>query len=295
MQKTTKAAITILILITSVSLLPNVLAKTSTPAIAWQKQYGGGTMFISNLIQTSDGGFAFLGSGWHSPFTFTSTLYKLDSAGEVEWTKDLDDFTASMVIQTSDEGYEVYGQGSYSEHHTLLKLDTQGNVQWSVNSSMIGNFPTELSLTQISTSNGGYAYVNSSQLVVTDSNNQVILSETTTFEEYFPTGPTTVDYDVLPFSIDSLVETSDGAVAGLGIGFSYTSIPRGPICLVKTNAFLPAPSQAPLPTPVPTQTPTPTPAALEITWSATAPWIAVILVLTGVLFAAVFLRRRKGR
>ena len=59
-----------------------------------------------------------------------------------------------------------------------------------------------------------------------------------------------------PFEIFSLVETSDGAIAGLGIanptGFG------GYIYLMKTAPFLPLPSQNPLPTPLPSPSSTST-------------------------------------
>jgi hypothetical protein len=295
MQKTTKA-VTVLICIASVILVCNTFAEASAPSIAWQKQYGGATEFLSNLIQTRDGGYAFLDLGWyHQGHFLASTFYKLDSAGEIEWTKKTSGFSALTVNQTSDEGYEVYGQwypaGYYgpSNNYALLKLDSQGNIQWSLNYSTPDNLPTDLSLTQIPTSNGGYAYVNSSNLVVTDSNNQVIWSQPTTFK--VETSLFSGVYDDYPFSLDSLVETSDGGVAGLGIGFAYSTSARGFICLLKTNAFLPLPTQEPLPTPVPT--PTLTPAVPEKNWDKIMPWAATILVLAIGLSAVVFLRRRR--
>jgi len=55
-----------------------------------------------------------------------------------------------------------------------------------------------------------------------------------------------------------VIETSDGALAALGVGYSLFDNPRtGRVYLIKTEAFLPLPSQTPLPTPMPTPTPEP--------------------------------------
>ena len=52
-----------------------------------------------------------------------------------------------------------------------------------------------------------------------------------------------------------MIETSDGALAALGVGYSLFDNPRtGRIYLIKTEPFLPLPSQSPLPTPFPAQT-----------------------------------------
>jgi hypothetical protein len=63
--------------------------------------------------------------------------------------------------------------------------------------------------------------------------------------------------------LDSLIETSDGALAGVGVGRTIMdNVYSGHIYLIKTEQFLPSPQQTPLPTPVltPITPPTPTPA-----------------------------------
>ena len=53
-----------------------------------------------------------------------------------------------------------------------------------------------------------------------------------------------------------MIETSDGALAALGVGTYFSGNPRtGRIYLIKTEPFLPLPSQTPLPTPMPTSLP----------------------------------------
>jgi len=78
-----------------------------------------------------------------------------------------------------------------------------------------------------------------------------------------------------------VIETSDGALAALGVGYSLFDNPRtGRVYLIKTEAFLPLPSQTPLPTPLPTPTPEPISTALVIA--------VVILVALGTVALLVF-------
>ncbi len=88
-------------------------SSTSPPNIQWQKLIGSGsTESVSNLIQTTDGGYAFLdcGKSYQQHDFIPSTLFKLDSSGNMQWNKTIKLFTASNLIQTSDGGYEVAGE-----------------------------------------------------------------------------------------------------------------------------------------------------------------------------------------
>jgi hypothetical protein len=56
-----------------------------------------------------------------------------------------------------------------------------------------------------------------------------------------------------PLTLSSLIETSDGAIAGLGVGTPRgTPMYEGNIFLVKIEPVLPSPSPTELPTPIPT-------------------------------------------
>ena len=120
----------------------------------------------------------------------------------------------------------------------------------------------------IQTSDGGYAYFEPANvtvfpthvffpaLVKTDSNNNTQLIENITYS-----GPANYYSGTItfPFKIFSLIETSDGALAGLGIADSgLNGGIEGYIYLIKTAPFLPLPSQSPLPTPLPSPKPTQT-------------------------------------
>ena len=120
----------------------------SPPVTEWQKtysdsaSYNSGVETVSNLIQTSDGGYAFIDLGWQYQVSQAPVvIYKVDSSGKVQWRKTIAWFGASAIAETSDGGYEVSGAWEITHHTygkvqpTLLKLDSQGNIQWSRNYS----------------------------------------------------------------------------------------------------------------------------------------------------------------
>ncbi len=151
-------------------------SSTLPPATQWQKLYGSKvTQGVSNLIQTSDGGYAFLDSGGSYQLSLLSaTLYKVDSSGNEQWNKTINQFSGANLIQTNDGGYEISGHWStygttYQYTPTLIKTDSQGNIQWCENMSnalnsaqwfeTAGTVPilANTSVT-IQTSDGGFAY-----------------------------------------------------------------------------------------------------------------------------------------
>ena len=287
-------------------------SNTQPPATQWQKLYGSGkTESVSNLIQTSDGGYAFLdcGKSYQQSLFIPSTLFKLDSSGNMQWNKTINLFSASNLIQTSDGGYEVAGQWSnygntqgipYQATPTLIKLNSNGNIQWYENMSTVLNLAVVSS--NIQTSDGGFAYfapasvnlfptnVAFPTLVKTNPNNN-----TQWIQNFTYSGPANYYNGTItfPFKIFSIVETSDGALACLGIADSELR-PQGLwgyIYLVKTAPFLPSPSQSPLPTPLPSPTPAPTLITVNEQILIVA-FIAVVVVLSIVLL--IYRRHRKN-
>jgi hypothetical protein len=236
-------------------------ASTSAPAIQWQQHYGNTIEFASNLIQTSDGGFIFMDLGWvFSDFEAPATIYKVDSLGNLQLNKTVSWFTASEIIQTSDGGYEISGYWHYAsgpktyliETPTLIKMDSEGNIQWVQNYTKEPNLGVPSS--SIKTSDGGFVYWSGESVTKTDSNNdtQWIMNLT------YPTfdAPPTYTY---PLTISSVIETSNGSLAVLGVGYNLLDNHQsGKIYLITTEPFLPLPSQSPLPTPLPSPTQTPT-------------------------------------
>jgi hypothetical protein len=272
--------------------LPTVLSQASSgapvsaPVIAWQKDYGHSGPYddtnvesASNLIQTNDGGYIFMDLGWRYQGTFSpSIVYKVDSAGSSQWNKTIDSLAASTIIQTNDEGYEIAGQwySTINEYTpTLIKMDSQGNIQWVANYSSVPDLG--IASTPIQTSDGGFAYWTDGSITKTDSDNSTHWAETFNYTGADGTAP---------LRLSSVIETANGALVALGVGYSLFDNPRtGKIYIVKTEAFLPLPSQSPLPTPIATPIPA---SAVEVTIAILVPIIVVAVV--GLLF---FMRKRK--
>ncbi len=290
-------------------------SSTSPPATQWQKLYGSGSSeSVSNLLQTSDGGYAFLdcGKSYQQHDFIPSTLFKLDFSGNMQWNKTIKLFTASNLIQTSDGGYEIAGEwNTYGIIYqttsplnqttpTLIKLNSKGDMQWYENTSTVLNLA--IGSSNIQTSDGGFVYFEagngvlnpptanvSPTLVKTDSNNN------TQWIENLPySGPANYLNGTIwfPFQIFSIIETTDGGLACLGIADPYLQ-PQGlwgPIYLMKTAPFLPLPSQSPLPTPLPSPTPTPT----MITVNEQILIIALLTVVVALsIVLLIYIRHRK--
>ncbi len=242
----------------------------TAPGIEWQRNYfvagsedNSGIEAVSNLIQTIDGGYVFMDLGWSHQQTFTpTTVYKVDSSGNIQWKRTIDRFVGTTIIQTSDEGYEISGKWStygttYIYTPTLLKTDPQANIEWTRNYSKVPdlgivtsqNFGGSSSTPRIQTSDGGFAYWNHQlsnssfqSTVKTDTNNRVQWAKNLTFAS---------NYGIDNLYLTSLIETSDGALAALGVGYMIPgNTLTGRIYLVKTEPFLPLPSPTTLPTPI---------------------------------------------
>jgi hypothetical protein len=131
--------------------------------LQWTKTIGGpkGDEGYS-LIQTSDGGYAIagytesFGAGGHDVY-----VVKLDAKGNLQWTKTIGgpkDDEGYSLIQTSDGGYAIAGYtpsfGAGGADVYVVKLDAQGNLQWT---KTIGGPGNEEGFSLIQTSDGGYA------------------------------------------------------------------------------------------------------------------------------------------
>ncbi|MBA7520561.1 hypothetical protein ES705_12657 [subsurface metagenome] len=152
-----------------------IVKLTASGIIEWQKPLGGSADERANsIIQTTDGGYAFVG------FTNSNDgivslnhgrsdiwLVKLDKNGNIEWQKSLggSDYDYGLdIIQTSDGGYAIAGHSksndgnlsvNYGFHdYWILKLDSQGVIEWQ---QSYGGSQTEECNSIIQTSDGGYA------------------------------------------------------------------------------------------------------------------------------------------
>jgi hypothetical protein len=128
----------------------------------FEKTIGGsGIDFANSIIQSSDGGYVV--AGWTDSFGAGGRdfyVVKLDSAGNVQWTKTIGGSNADYaysIVQSSDGGYAVagrtssFGAGSYNIY--VVKLDSAGNVQWT---KTIGGSNDDYAVSIIQSSDGGY-------------------------------------------------------------------------------------------------------------------------------------------
>ncbi len=263
-------SVLVLLLTPLVTVQPTIVKAQSSnqaPAIAWQQTYGAffngtgvqavtnmvqGVAAVSNLIQTSDGGYVFMDEGWGSYGNFApSIVFKVDSSGNINWTKAINNILGLAIKQTSDRGLEVSGYWDNSAfEYNLIKMDPQGNIESVRNYSSVPNLEVTPSLTsslvdldpssvgKIRTSDDGFAYWTGGSIIKTDSNNntQWVLNLNYTNPYGYAT----------PLKVASVIETSDGALAIMGVGYEAVDIPMsGTIYLIKTEGFLPMPTNLP--------------------------------------------------
>lgn len=156
--------------------------------LQWQKTYGGSEEDRgSDVIQTSDGGFAILGSSKSSDEDVTNNngfndfwVSKLDASGTISWEKSFGFAGADngiSIIQTNDDGYLLIGvldvtasngegnsKSLSSKKHAggdywAIKLNASGEKQWS---RFYGGTFTDTPYDVIQTEDNGYIIVGSS-------------------------------------------------------------------------------------------------------------------------------------
>jgi len=158
-----------------------ILKLDSYGNVQWQKTYGGwgvgidglNAEYVHDLAKTSDGGYIVVG-GTTSYGAGDRDIWvlKLDSQGNVQWQRT---FGSSLfdwshhVGQTSDGGYIISGAtsfvlgflgGGWGYDIWVLKLDSQGNIQWQ---KTYGGWSLEAPETIQQTSDGGYILVGLTQ------------------------------------------------------------------------------------------------------------------------------------
>lgn len=168
------------------------LIKTdSSGRLLWNKTYtyGEGSEQVPTLgllysiVQTKDSGYALAGTANPLGGGLDFCLMKVDSAGNLKWTKTYDggtrqepsgnivntDDEAYSLIQTKDGGYALAGQsrGYGTSDFWLVKTDSSGNLEW--NSKYWepylagGSHFLEVTHKIVQTSDGGYALIGSEE------------------------------------------------------------------------------------------------------------------------------------
>jgi hypothetical protein len=145
--------------------------------VVWASAYPAGPhdSGITQIRQTSDGGYISVGSA-SDPSLYTGALIlKLDAAGRVQWQRKLGPIGSTVayfnaVQQTSDGGYVAIGEysvlgGNYPYPISVLVagFDPSGNVRWQRGFNNVDNQGSangyQTALAGIQTSDGGYMAV----------------------------------------------------------------------------------------------------------------------------------------
>lgn len=123
----------------------------------WHRTFGeAGVDEAAAVQQTSDGGYALAGTADTSAQGYNhAMLVKTDANGIQEWRRtfghETDPDECYDMLQTSDGGYAIVGHNNYDR--TLVKLDADGNEQW----TQIYESFSAFALSFVQTGNGGYA------------------------------------------------------------------------------------------------------------------------------------------
>ena len=97
--------------------------------ITWQKIFGLDSLVLGKCgIQTSDGGYAILGS-WDpiSAYPHWTRVLKLDKFGNLVWTRNYRVATYYSMIEDSDSGFVLIGYGGIGNGAALFKINSNGD------------------------------------------------------------------------------------------------------------------------------------------------------------------------
>ena len=247
------------------------LIKTNSFGVAqWNQTYNSGTYTDSGgylqfredvakcVIQTSDGGYALVGStslfrASTSSVVYASWIVKTDAQGKQLWNKGYDLINEQgyefLIIQTSDSGYAI--AGTQNSDFCLFKIDSTNQLQWS---KIYGDPQTDTPCSLVQLEDGGYAIAGTWTptnttairptvgLLRTDSSGQTLWIENYSAKE----NATTYSND----EAKAMIRTSDGSYAIVG-ATQFGSETHQDVFFVKTETL----EQPPQVTPVPTQSP----------------------------------------
>src|SRR5499427_735626 len=142
--------------------------------LTWARAYAAGPdgSALQQIRQTADGGYIAVGSFTDASQDTGALLLKLDSAGNVQWQKDLGPAGATgayfnAVQQTADGGYVAAGAyytpvaGPAPTQVLVARFAADGSLAWQHGFASLGSAgaPTSVAVARsiISTADGGYA------------------------------------------------------------------------------------------------------------------------------------------
>jgi hypothetical protein len=247
------------------------LIKTNSVGVAqWNHTYNSGTYTDSSgyvnpcediakcVIQTSDGGYALVGSislfrASTSSLVYSAWVVKTDAQGKQLWNRGYDLLNDQgyeyIIIQTRDFGYAV--AGTQNGDFCLFKTSSTNQLQWS---KIYGDPQDDIPCSLVQLEDGGFAIAgiwtpnnitklrSTLGLVRTDSSGQTLWIRNYTARE---------DSATFSFSTDiakAMIRTSDGCYALIGSTmFDYET--HQDVFFVKTETLEQSPQITPNPTP----------------------------------------------
>ena len=212
--------------------------------LEWNRNYGGNDSEGPNttprsIIQTIDGGFAFIGSTMPL-WGYTSSnmwLIKTDFKGHLEWTQIYGGegwVGGDSLIQTPEAGYLLLGTttSESDSNFYLAKTNNTGQIEWE---KTIGGKFDDIAYSLISTTDGGYACTGSYSSNAEKSHFWLMkIDESGNIQWNQTYGGTNQTYCIAK----SFVQTNDGGFALAGHVFAQESLSEGnsDAWLVKTDA-----------------------------------------------------------
>jgi hypothetical protein len=183
----------------------------------WSRTYGGeyGNIVYSfdcasSVVETSDGGFALVGTRNYFGSILDSWLVKTDEGGNVEWNLTYGEGLASSLVATSDGGFALagntksFGAGGYD--FWLVKTDEGGNVEWN---RTYGGKSNDHANSLVETFDGGYALAGYTESFGAGSRVSWLVKT----DEY---GNVEWNQTYLEMSAGPLIQTTDGGFALAG-------------------------------------------------------------------------------
>ena len=141
----------------------------SSGNMEWNKVFsGGGIDHASSVIETSDGGYAILGSKYTLGANYGyAWLIKTDKLGNIEWDQSYGGTfreQANTLIETSDGGIAfacyTYLFGAGAADFWLIKMDMSGNIELN---KTYGGAKNDIPYSLVETSDGGFALAGSTE------------------------------------------------------------------------------------------------------------------------------------
>lgn len=247
------------------------LVKTDFQGVAqWNQTYNSGTYTSGGgyvnarddeatcIIQTSDGGYALVGSSSlfsssTDSVTYSSWVVKTDSSGNQVWNKGYDLLNLKgykiTIIQTSDNGYAI--AGTQNNDFCLYKIKASNQFEWS---QLYGDPQTDTPCALVQLEDDGYAIAgtwtptnatstrNTMGLIRTDSSGKTSWIKSYSAKE---------DAASYKFSQDvaySMIRTSDGSYVLIG-STQFVGESHQDVFFVKTETLEQTPQTSPIPTP----------------------------------------------